>query len=212
MKILNFLAYPLLVIIVILTAIEFVSAGKIFISHFQVYTWLLVGVAGYVVLNHIPGINLNKEMLQTFAHELSHMIAGLLMFHKIHDFRAREKEGVIYHSGRFGNTFITMAPYTLLIFTFPFLLFRLMGQNAFIYIIDICIGFTTAFHVNCFWRQTHHEQPDLKRVGYLKSGLYIAGWHFFNASLIILSIRKGLWGALGYLFSNYWNDISQLVS
>jgi hypothetical protein len=86
-----------------------------------------------------------------------------------------------------------------------------MGQNAFIYIIDMLIGFTLAFHISCFWDQTGFHQTDIKNTGYVKAIMYIAVWHMFNGSLIILSIRKGIWGAFGYLFTNYWQDLLKLI-
>lgn len=210
-KVLNILSYPLLAILIILTAMEFIPAVGVFFTHLAIYRWLLIGVAAYIIITFIPAFSQNLDWMQTFSHERSHTVAAILMFHKIHDFRAGINEGVMFHSGRFGSTFITLAPYTMLLFTFPFLLFRVMGQNAFIYIVDMLIGFTLAFHVNCFWKQTRLYQTDIKNVGYAKSFMYIAVWHLFNGSLIILSVRKGIWGAIGYLFTNYWHDLLKLI-
>lgn len=212
MKIIQLLTYPLLIIIAIPVAIEFVASLNVFINHLSVYSWVLAGVAIQIVVRFVPFLCKNTRWLQTLAHESSHAVMSILMFHKIIDFRVQEEEGEISHRGRYGNFFIALAPYTLMILTLPFLLFRLIAQNSAIYIIDLCIGFTAAFHAYCFWDQTHQNQTDIKKIGYLKSGLYITIWHLFNVSLIILSIRKGLWGALGYLFTNYWNDLLQLVS
>lgn len=211
MKFLKVISYPILAILIILTAMEFIPAVKIFVTHIAIYRWLLIGVGIFVAICFIPALNKNLEWARTFSHELSHTVASVLMFHRIHDFRASIREGVMYHSGRFGSTFISLAPYTLLLYTAPFLLFRVMGQNAFIYIIDMFIGFTVAFHVSCFWTQTRLYQTDLKNVGYVKSFMHIAVWHLFNSSLIILSIRKGIWGAIGYLFTNYWHDLLKLI-
>lgn len=211
MKILRILSYPFLAILLIITAMEAIPALKIFFTHISIYKWLLIGIALFIIICFTPVLNKNLEWARVFSHELSHTVAGVLMFHRIHDFRASESEGVMFHSGRFGTIFITLAPYTMLLFTFPFLLFRVMGQNTFIYIVDMLIGFTLAFHVSCFISQTGTYQTDIKTSGYIKSFMYISVWHFFNISLIILSIRKGLWGAIGYLFSNYWQDLLKFI-
>lgn len=209
--ILKILSYPLLAILIILTAMEFFPAVGVFFTHLAVYRWLLIGVAAYIIITFIPAFRQNLDWMRVYSHERSHMVAAILMFHKIHDLRADVNEGVLWHSGRWGDTFITMAPYTMLLFTFPFLLFRGMGQNAFIYIIDMFIGFTLAFHIGCFWKQTRPFQTDIQNVGYVKSYMYITVWHLFNGSLVILSLRKGIWDAIGYLFSNYWHDLLKLI-
>jgi hypothetical protein len=223
-KVWNIISYPVLAVLIVLAALEFIPAVKVFFTHLNVYKWLLIGVGVFLILCYVVrplvrGRNsstgdrdfFNIDWLSTFTHELSHTIAGMLMLHNIHNFRASIREGEMQHSGKYGSTFITLAPYTLLIYTFPVLLFRLMGQNAFIYIVDFLVGLTLAFHIRCFCTQTGFYQPDLKKVGLVKSAMYISFWHLFNASLIILSIRKGVWGAIGYLFTNYWHDLLKLI-
>lgn len=172
---------------------------------------MLLGIGIFIILRFIPALNRNLEWARVFSHELSHTVAGMLMLHRIHYFRAGEKEGVMTHSGRWGNMFISLAPYTMFLFTLPLLIFRGMGQNAFIYILDLLIGFTFAFHISCFWVQTRTYQTDLQKVGYAKSFLYIAFCHLFNISLIILTVRKGIWGAIAFLFSHYWADFLKLI-
>lgn len=112
------------------------------------------------------------------------------------------------HGGNtFGKTFITLAPYYLPIFTFAFLLLRIIGAWESLCIFDLFIGFTLAFHCLCFIKQTRSYQTDIQNIGYLKAYLFIACALLFNLTIVLLSIRKGIVNANIYLFSNYWNGI-----
>ena len=147
--------------------------------------------------------------MQTFSHELTHTIVGLMFGRKIHSFKATNDEGgEMWHSGnRFGGIFIALAPYCLPIFTYAFLLLRIIGASNQLMWFDIFIGFTLAFHVVCFAKQTRNYQTDIQQHGYFKSYLFIALFLLFNATVILLSIRKGIVGSVTYLFPQYWSDI-----
>ena len=93
----------------------------------------------------------------------------MMFFRKINSFQASDNgTGVIYHSGRrkFGSIFISLAPYCFPIFTYLFMLLRILGSEEMYYIFDIFIGFTAAFHFTCFWRQTGNYQTDIQGQGY----------------------------------------------
>ena len=76
-----------------------------------------------------------------------------------------------------------------------------------LYVFDLLIGFTLAFHILCFSKQTRLAQSDIQGQGYLRAFLFIFVSWFFNATIIFLSIRKGIIGAITYIFPEYWNDI-----
>ena len=76
-----------------------------------------------------------------------------------------------------------------------------------LYVFDLFIGFTLAFHLMCFISQTKLYQPDIQGQGYIKAFLFLFVAWFFNATIILLSIRKGIVGAVTYIFPKYWNDI-----
>ena len=191
---------------------EFWDALKWMAVHLKLYMWFFIGVGAYFILRLIPQLKKNEEWLRVFSHELSHTIVGLLFFQRIHSFQAGEKSGMVYHSGyRFGETFISLAPYYLPIFTFAFLLLRIIGAWKSLYIFDILIGFTLAFHCLCFAKQTRSYQTDISSIGYVKAYLFIACALLFNLTIILLSIRKGIVNANTYLFTNYWHDIVSTV-
>lgn len=207
-----YLSVILLALSLILVVMEFWESFKWLITHLKFYMWLFIGIGSYFILRLIPQLRKNEEWLQTFSHELSHTIVGLLFFKRIHSFQAGEKSGAVYHSGhRFGGTFISLAPYYLPIFSFAFLLLRIIGAWKALYIFDAFIGFTLAFHCLCFAKQTRSYQTDISSVGYLKAYLFIACALLFNLTIILLSIRKGIVNANIYLFTNYRDDIVSAV-
>jgi hypothetical protein len=207
-KILQLLSYPLLAVLLVLTVLEFYPVLLYGIKHLRAYQWLLYGMAIYFIIRRFGFFSRNEPWLQTTAHEATHALVGLMFFHKIHSLQANESNGVVYHSGRgFGDIFISLAPYCLPVLTYAILIFRLMGATSMLYIFDLLIGFTLAFHILCFGTQTRLDQPDIKGHGCVRSVLFICVSWFFNATIILLSIRKGVFGAFTYIFPQYWHDI-----
>lgn len=204
----KYLVYPLLVILLILTSVEFFPALLYVFTHLAMYQWLIYGFAAYFILRKFGFFSRNEQWLQVTSHETSHAIVGMMFLHKIHSLEARDNSGVVYHSGKdIGAIFISLAPYCLPVVTYVLLFLRLIGASRSLYVFDLLIGFTLAFYVLCFCKQTSPSQTDIQRQGVVKAYLFIFVCWFFNATMILLSIRKGIWGAVKYVFPQYWNDI-----
>lgn len=180
------------------------------VKEYAAFKWLGIGFVAYFILGLVPALKKNEDFLQVFVHELSHTLVGLLFFSEIHSFNADEREGRIAHSsGRFGHLFISLAPYTFPYITYFLLFLIIMIKPEFIFVFEILVGFTWAFHIKCFLKQTGSYQTDLKGVGLFRSYLYIVMAHFFNLSMILLSIRIGILQANVRLFTSYWEDLCQ---
>ncbi len=209
----NLLYYPLLILIIALAATQFFPAVAWAATHLKVYAWFLGGMAAYFVLRRIRPLAVNEAWMQTFSHELSHTVVGMMFLHKIHSFRADERSGVMSHSGRgFGMIFISLAPYCLPLFTYLLLLLRILGAAKSLYIFDVLIGFTLAFHITCFWVQTRPYQTDIQGQGYGRSALFILACWIFNATAIIMAIRMGIVNAFCHMFKGYWHDLCSWVT
>lgn len=205
----SILFFPFILICLALATVEFFPAILWTLKHFAVYKWTGVGSGAYFLLRLLPCIKKNEGFMQTFSHELTHTIVGLMFGRKIYSFKATNGDGgEMWHSGgRFGDMFISLAPYCLPIFTYAFLVLRIIGAWKLLLWFDILIGFTLAFHIVCFARQTRNYQTDISSQGYLKSYLFIVLFGLFNATIILLSIRKGIVNSVTYLLSQYWQDI-----
>ena len=66
--------------------------------------------------------------------------------------------------------------------------------------IDILIGFTYAFHVCCWVRQTRLYQTDVTGPGTVKSLLCIATFHLLNFCLVVLTPSSGVLRAIQRVF------------
>lgn len=206
---LRLLSFPLIILLIALGVTEIIPVIKWSIGHYIIYKWVGVGMAAYFVLSIIRIFNKNLEWLRTFSHELSHTIVGMMFLRKIHSFEAGEGEGEMSHSGglRFGTIFISLAPYCLPIFTYLLLFLRELGAQNSLYIFDIMIGFTAAFHIGCFRRQIGTHQTDITSVGVLRSYLFIFAMWTVNLTILLLSIRYGVIDAFKTLAINYYDQI-----
>lgn len=206
----KYLFYPIALLLLALTSVEFYSVVVYTAIHIAQYQWFLYGLVAFFILQHIKFLSRNMEFLQTATHEVTHAIVGMLFFHKIHSMNVNEDSGEVYHSGSRGAILISLAPYCLPIFTFAFMLLSLLSAEDKLFIFHLLIGFTLGFHLLCCWKQTRLYQPDIKRQGYVRAILFIAIAWFFNATLILLTIRRGVMGAITYLFPQYWHDLVDL--
>lgn len=204
----KYIYYPAVLLFLIMAFVEFIPICTYAVNHIWLYQWLLYGMAIYFILRKSSIFSRNEQWLQTTSHEMTHAVVGMMFFHKIHSLQANEGYGEVQHSGkRLGGIFISLSPYCLPIFTFALLFLRIMAANKMLYVFDLLIGFSLAFHIVCFATQTRFNQPDIINQGYVRAGLFIVAAWLFNATIILLSIRKGIIGAITYIFPQYWNDL-----
>lgn len=208
----KYLFYPIAIPVLVLTFTGFLSALGLIYSEFSDYLWFFAGAAIYFAANHLKWFNQNTKWMRTFTHELTHTIVGIFFLRKIHSFNASNNEGAVVHSGgNFGSLFITLAPYCLPIYTFGFALVRLLGAEETLFVFDIFMGFTLAFHLNCYAIETRPIQTDLKKSGYVRSALFIPSALFLNITLIVCTIHSNLIQAIKDVFVSYWEYITDWV-
>ena len=103
--------------------------------------------------------------------------------------------------GWYGYIPITLAPYCVPLFTLVLLPWRFTtGNPYYLAAIDILIGFSYAFHVCCWIRQTRLHQTDITGPGTVRSILVIAIFHILNFCLIVLTPSSGVVLALKRVF------------
>lgn len=181
------------------------------VREYKSYLWFGCGAGAYLILHILPFFRKNEKWLQTFSHELTHTVVGMMFFRKIHSFNVEDAgTGAVQHSGRrnFGGIFISLSPYCFPIFTYLFMLLRILGSENMFYIFDIFIGFTAAFHFLCFWSQTGSYQSDIQKYGLFRSYLFIAAWRLLNMTIILLTIRTGIIDAVTFIFPEYWHTLT----
>lgn len=200
--------YFFLILFLLLNAWQFFETTYWLVSKsYKLYLWLSVGIVAFTIIRRLPFLRINAKWFETWTHELTHTIVGLLFFQKIHSFRAGDGEGEIYHSGHFSrNIFISLAPYCLPVYTYLFCIMRLLSASKSLWIFDLLIGLTLAFHAACFKKQTRSYQTDIKEYGLITSYLFISSFLLFNATIVLLTVKMGIWNALTYQLMHFWKD------
>lgn len=159
------------------------------ISQLAIYQWTVVGFVAYCIFYKY--INLNIEWLETDSHEKIHGIVGWLFGRRIHSAHSGEGRGCIYTSGsnylsRMGMLPMSLAPYCLPLWTYSILWLRpLIGYRG-LWIFDIFVGITLAFHYFCFKTQTRSNQTDINQYPLSFSYTYIYLARIVNGLIIIV--------------------------
>ena len=172
---------------------------------------LAAGFIAFFVLFIIPRIRNNTRWMMSFTHEFTHLVFALLFFRKIHRFKVDAKDShVSYSGGWYGYIPITLAPYCVPLFTLALLPWRFTTGNPYYLAgIDIFIGFSYAFHVCCWVKQTRLHQTDLIGPGIVRSLLVIALFHILNFCLVLLTPSSGVELAIKRVF---WEFPSAFLS
>ena len=199
------------------------SRGRWWLNRFELY-----GFAAFFVLLAITFIFRKLKLSGTvysnlhwamrYTHEITHALFAFLFFRKIHRLNVDGRNShVLYDSGPLGYLSITLLPYCVPIFTLMMLPWRFTVPDTgfrwklFLLVIDAIIGFTYAFHVWCWCRQTRRYQTDITGPGTVRSFLCIALVHTVNLSLILLTPRAGVANALYRVFIEYPEQVLAML-
>lgn len=182
--------------------LETISRGRIALHYY-----LAAGFAGFFAVFLIPRLRNNFRWLMKFTHEFTHLVFAILFFRKIIRFKVDAEDSYVsYSNGWFGYHVITLSPYCVPVFTLALLPWRFTTGTAtplFLAGIDILIGFTYAFHVCCWVRQTRLHQTDIIGPGIVRSLLIIATVHILNFCLVLLTPSSGVVLAIQRVFWEY---------
>lgn len=188
--------------------ILFMSPTVSILSQLELYKWASIGVLIAVLAGRF--VNRNLLWLETFSHELTHAVVAILFFRKVHSFHAEEGNGMVHTSGTNQGCIIPMAlaPYCLPIFTYFLLSIRSLIDFHGIWIFDIIIGISFAFHVRCFKHQTGNFQTDINQYPLFFSYTYIYISRLINYCIIIVAffpnynVFTSTWRLLCALYDN----------
>lgn len=113
--------------------------------------------------------------LETLEHELTHLLIGLIFLKIPVGIRVSAHEGGEVRQiglGTTGQTWVSLAPYFFpTVSLFVLILAYLLKVNTG-YLLGF-LGWTTIFHLVSNWGETSFRQPDLQKVGILKSILIL---------------------------------------
>lgn len=177
-----------------------------------IYQWVGVGIAAFAVIHAI--IKKNMMFLETFSHELTHIVVAFLFFRRIHLFHAEESSGVVYTSGehQYGIAPMALAPYCLPIFTYLLLSIRCLMDFRGMWIYDVLIGMTICFHFFCFKDQTGNHQPDINQYPLVFSYLYIITALLINFCIILVAFfpQYNVYTSLWRYITTIWYNLVEV--
>ena len=183
-------------------SLEFSSDGRI-----ALHLYLFSGFMLFFVIFLVPRLRNNFRWLMKFTHEFTHLVFAFLFMRKINRFKVDSEDSYVsYSNGWFGYYSITLSPYCVPVFTLALLPWRFTTGSAtplFLSAIDILIGFTYAFHVCCWIRQTRLHQTDIIGPGVIRSLLIITTVHILNLCLILLTPSSGVVLAIQRVFWDF---------
>ena len=174
----------------------------------SIYQWVGVGILAFAIIHSV--VKKNMTWLETFSHELTHIVVAFLFFRRVHSFHAEEGSGVVYTSGKHEYALppMALAPYCLPIFTYLLLSIRCLMDFHGMWIYDVLIGMSICFHFFCFKNQTGSHQTDINQFPLSFSYLYIFTALLINFCIVWVSffpqynVYTSLWRWVTSVWSN----------
>lgn len=139
--------------------------------------------------------------LETFEHELTHLLIGLLFLKIPVGIRVSAHAGGEVRQIGFdttGQTWVTLAPYffptvsVLVIIIGYFVNFNSLTLLA-------ILGWTTTFHLVSNWSETSFRQPDLQKAGFFKTILILPVMNLICYGAVLAYVSGG-----GKGFQTFW--------
>lgn len=179
----------------------------------SIYQWVGVGIAAFAVIHSV--VKKNMTWLETFSHELTHIVVALLFFRRVHSFHAEEGSGVVYTSGKheYALAPMALAPYCLPIFTYLLLSIRCLMDFHGMWIYDVIIGMSICFHFFCFKHQMGSYQTDINQYPLSLSYLYIVTALLINFCVIWVAFfpQYNVYTSLGRLVTSVLENGMNLI-
>ena len=131
----------------------------------------------------------------TFEHEFTHNLWAFLTFNKPRGFHVyKNGEGSFEYMGK-GNFIITLSPYFFPTLAFIFLPFGSLLKDEVMLYFFIVLGVLVGYHIASTVKETHLQQSDIKKYGYLFSFTVIVLGNILCYGILI-SYTQGSWAAI----------------
>ena len=146
-----------------------------------------------------------------WEHELTHAIFAWLTGHKVlRQEWLNDEGGKIEFVGR-GNWLITVAPYFFPTSAFLLLVPALVMPFNFLPWPQLALGVALGFHLVSTYIETHRDQSDLKKIGWVFCWLFLPTANVIAVALLIAYAQSGFEGMAEY-FSDGWEWLKWLRS
>jgi hypothetical protein len=185
---------------------------EIIIRHQEDYYPMIWGMGIYIVIWQIIFRNIGGGWFATLEHEFTHIIFALLTFHKITDLRASfSRGGHINYSGvGGGNWLITISPYFFPTFSALVLGAMYISKYQFNSFLLGALGFSIIYHIHSTYVETHYQQTDLQKVGFIYSWLFLPSANIV-ALIMILALIPNDRIYLELVMNSFYRYISSIL-
>lgn len=212
----------------IVKAVVFPNPPMTMWGNLEMYEWTAIGAVAYLLLRglvkhysnsrditflwglgrvRVSWFDKNLRWFEVFTHELTHTVVSLLTFRKMSNFQAGERSGEIHTSGgSLSSIFVSLAPYCLPIYSYFLMMLRPIISTEGLWIYDILLGVTLAFHASCFASDTRNYQPDINQYPFFFSYSFITTALLFNLNSTLVSF----WSSKN-IFTAWWYCITELI-
>ncbi|MCQ2136327.1 MAG: hypothetical protein MJY67_05365 [Bacteroidales bacterium] len=181
------------------------------------HRYMAAGFALFFVTLFIPRIRQNVKWFMTFAHEFIHTIFAMLFLRKINRFVVDDKNSHISYSSGFasiGYRHINLMPYCFPFFTWIMIPWRWSTSSKatlFLHMIDLLMGFSLAFHVCCWAKQTRLSQSDITGPGKVRSMIFILFYWILTLCMFLQTSTSGIDWTFSRVFWGYPKDFINSV-
>lgn len=145
-----------------------------------------------------------KNLMGVFTHELTHAVACVLSLSHLKALFVDRTQGSGHVICVMPNTLVLLSPYFFPILTIiPVVLIAFFKDEYIVYLYGI-IGFTTMYHIITFATQFRPFQPDLRRVGFFTSTVYVIFGNVFFIGLILALLTGEFEGMWEFIKAGLW--------
>lgn len=143
--------------------------------------------------------------LETFEHEITHLLIGLIFLKIPVGFRVSAHEGGEVRQigrGTFGQTWVSLAPYFFPTVSLFVLIVAYFANLDTLTLLGI-LGWTTLFHLVSNWRETSFRQPDLQKAGIIKTILILPVMNLICYGAVLSFVAGGGKGFGGFWYQGF---------
>ena len=171
---------------------------------------LVAGAAAVMLAwRHFGWFAWGASKLIVWEHEFTHAIFAWLTGHKVlRQEWLNDDGGKIEFVGR-GNWLITIAPYFFPTSAFLLLVPALIMPFNFLPWPQLALGVALGFHLVSTWLETHRDQSDLKKLGWIFCWLFLPTANVIAVALLIAYAQSGLEG-IALFFGDGWELLKTL--
>lgn len=143
------------------------------------------------------------SFFSTFEHELTHALFATLTFHRVVGLRTSWRGGGELSFRGKGNWLITISPYFFPTISVVVAIALCFIPEDYVSWAAIVLGVTVSYHATSTLRETHKDQPDLKRVGFPFAFIFLPVANVLSYAGLIAFAAGGMGG--------YWDYVSAVA-